>query len=564
MNPSADPGTEPPAGADAARTAAESGSARSDAFPSGNSRAGSSRAGSSRAGSSRAGTVGAEITPPSDHDAPSAQPADSTDGPSDRDETVAADSDGFRDKVVRSSMWTVLGYGGKELISFGSNLILTWLLVPEAFGTMAIVNSLMIGLHLFSDVGIGPSIIQNKRGEDPTFVNTAFTIQVIRGVLLTIAGLALAIPAGHFYERPELVAFVAVMSLNGLISGFNSTAIFTLNRKLAVGKIALLEIVQQLAQTLVMVIWALIWPSVWALVAGGLVNTAVRAIWSHYLGGEIRNRLTWDRDCARELFQFGRWVFVSTLLTFLATQCDRLIFGKMIPFELLGIYAIAFRLASIPTQVITRISHIVVFPSFSRIVNDGAALAATYAKGRSLLQVLGGYVVAGMLAAGHSFFLSIYPSSYADSGWMLQLIVIGAWFQILEGPTTAALLALGQVSWMAGGNAARVAGMAVFIPIGFAWLGFPGAILGLSASVVLHYALVVFAAHRHGLPTLGLDLLPTILVAASGLGGYGLEVLMRDAGAAPILRLFATSALVTMAWLPWTLRLYREQRAARA
>lgn len=72
----------------------------------------------------------------------------------------------------------------QQLIRLGSNLILTRLLFPEAFGLMALVQTFMTGLAMFSDIGIGPSIIQNRRGEDPDFLNTAWTIQIGRGVML--------------------------------------------------------------------------------------------------------------------------------------------------------------------------------------------------------------------------------------------------------------------------------------------------------------------------------------------------------------------------------------------
>lgn len=79
-------------------------------------------------------------------------------------------------RALRSTSWIVLGYGGSQAIRLASNLILTRLLFPEAFGLMALIQVVIVGLTLFSDVGIAPSIAQSKRGDDRDFLDTAWTI----------------------------------------------------------------------------------------------------------------------------------------------------------------------------------------------------------------------------------------------------------------------------------------------------------------------------------------------------------------------------------------------------
>ena len=90
-------------------------------------------------------------------------------------------SSSLKKQAVRGTIWTVFGYGSSQVLRFGGNLILTRLLVPDLFGLMALVQIFIRGLSLFSDIGIRPSIIRSDRGDDPIFLNTAWTIQVIRG-----------------------------------------------------------------------------------------------------------------------------------------------------------------------------------------------------------------------------------------------------------------------------------------------------------------------------------------------------------------------------------------------
>ena len=148
-------------------------------------------------------------------------------------------------RVLRSASWMVIGYGGSQALRLAANLVLTRLLFPEAFGLMALVSVVSIGLSLFSDVGVGPSIAQSKRGDDPDFLNTAWTIQVTRGLLLWgLTGL-IAWPMAQFYAAPELTLYLPIAGIGLMIAGFNPTRIETANRHLLVGRLTVLELTSQ-------------------------------------------------------------------------------------------------------------------------------------------------------------------------------------------------------------------------------------------------------------------------------------------------------------------------------
>src|SRR5206468_9319193 len=127
-----------------------------------------------------------------------------------------------RNAALRGSAWVVAGYAGGQALRFGSNLILARWLFPADFGLMALVNVFLQGLQMFSDVGIGPNIIQNKRGDDPAFLNTAWTVQVIRGAALWVGSCLLSLPLGAFYGESRLGRLIPVAGMTALISGFNS------------------------------------------------------------------------------------------------------------------------------------------------------------------------------------------------------------------------------------------------------------------------------------------------------------------------------------------------------
>src|SRR6266705_3556248 len=106
--------------------------------------------------------------------------------------------------AFRGSVWTILGYAASQVLRLVSTIVLArQLLGPQAFGLVALVNVFLTGLDLLSDLGIGMDVIQHPRGDDPAFINTAFTIQAGRGLVLWVLATALAYPFAEFYHQPE-------------------------------------------------------------------------------------------------------------------------------------------------------------------------------------------------------------------------------------------------------------------------------------------------------------------------------------------------------------------------
>ena len=267
-------------------------------------------------------------------------------------------------RVMRSSALTLFGFGFSQGTRLLSNLILTRILFPEAFGLMALVTILIVGLNMFSDMGISPSIMQSKRGDDPAFLNTAFTIQIIRGVILFLLGCAFAYPVSRFYGEDILFPMMAVASLQFIVTGFTPTRKETAQRHLLLGRVTLLDAINQVI-SLALILGLAIWlQSVWALVIGGLLGAAIGVVmYSLFLPG-ARNRLCWDKTAVHELIHFGKWIFLSTMFGFLIAQGDRLILGKFLPIDEFGIYVIGFFLGSFPLMLGSGITSRVLVPIY--------------------------------------------------------------------------------------------------------------------------------------------------------------------------------------------------------
>jgi O-antigen/teichoic acid export membrane protein len=413
--------------------------------------------------------------------------------------------------AIQGTLWIFVGYATSQGIRFIGNVILTRLLSPELFGLMTIVNIFLIGLQLFSDVGIGPSIIQNKHGEEEDFRNTAWTIQVIRGFLLWIGCLLIAFPVAAVYEEPQLRWLIPFVGLTTIISGFNSSSIFILERHVAIKKLTFFKVLAQIAGVITMIGLALISPTILALAAGGLVGSLVTMIVSHFLIPENKAKFTWDIKAKNEIFSFGRWIFVATAMTFLANQSDRLILGKLLTLAQLGVYTIAFTLADMPRGIMTRISNGIVFPIAAKKKDIPRSELREKILSQRRLLLLGLAVFVSLLAGlGDILIAFLYDDRYEEATWMMTLLSIGIWPYVLFDTTRPILLAIGRSMYEALANFLRFTSISVGIVAGFHFFGLVGAIVVLAFSDVPLYIANQYGLFKEGLTCYRQDFLMTL------------------------------------------------------
>jgi len=430
---------------------------------------------------------------------------------------------------------------------------------------MTLVNIFVQGLQGFSDVGIGPAIIQSERGDERGFLNTAWTVQALRGMALGAVSALIAWPVALLYAERQLIWLLPIAGLAAVIAGFNSTALFTLNRHLDVGKLTMQSLVSQIVGSAVMVVLAKLYPSVWALLAGNLAAALTTLALSHVLLPGTRNRFHWDRTAAKEMMSFGRWIFVSTLLTFLALQADRLIFGKLISLKDLGVYGVAAMMAALPTQAILKLGGVVVFPAYSRAKAAGSDFQDVFDRVRLPLLAGAGLVTTGLVAGGQHVIELLYDPRYHQAGWMLQLLAVSGWFQVMQVTNGSALLALGSPRSVAVTNMVKLAAMVIFVPLGFWRYGLLGGIIGIILSDVLKYVASSFLASRMGLHMLGKDLMLSAFVGATALGMLWVsgraQALAHGARAGALVAVGVVAVLTCATWLPVVARSLRSRKA---
>ena len=467
----------------------------------------------------------------------------------------------FGGRARSGTVWIIAGFGLGQILRLVGNVALAAILFEEAFALMAIVTAVMMGLAMFSDIGLQPSVVQNPRGEDPDFLNTAWTLQVIRGVCLFLVAVALAWPLSSIYgandpKAYELLYLIPIVALTSLLDGVQSPSVMTAARHLKIKEVTKLEFIVVPFNVGVMLLLAWHFRSVYALAVASVLSAVLRTVLTYCMLEKARPRLRWDPTAVRAIISFGKWVFLSTLFSFLAAQLDRLALAGMFSLAEVGVYSIAASLAIIVPTLVGKLQWTVLFPWYSRMLEEGMPLPIAFARTRTAMMVTSSVMCTALIAGAGSFFDFAYDSRYAMGRTLLPILAFGAWFACLETMYGATFVASGRPKWAAFTNACKVATYA-FLLACVSWFGLSivVAAIFLSLSELLRWVVCHGLGRRLGLRNARSEVgILGIFVAASLAGWWLVERAPVVSDLHPLVRLLILGVAIVLMFTPLVFR----------
>ncbi|MBV4542072.1 MULTISPECIES: oligosaccharide flippase family protein [Pseudomonas] len=437
-------------------------------------------------------------------------------------------SQSLRKRVLLAGALNIGSIVASQVIRLGGNLIITRLLLPEMFGLMAIATTVSVLLLLLSDVGLRQNIIQSPRGDEPLFLNTIWSLQIIRGlglfVVMQLVALASWVsqhfamwPAHSTYAAPELPAVLAVTGFFAIIFAFQSTKIDVAIRTFQQKKVVLVELVSQIAGLVVMLVIGYLTRSIWALVAAGLVSTLVTTVLSHLIFPGHKDRPQWDPAALREIVNYGRWVFLSSAVGVLAMQGDRIWFGGSMTVAQLGVYSIAVGILAAFQLSLQRLAGAVALPAFSEAARTGDMdrLRHLYFRFRLIFDVLTLFTCGFLFTASPLIIHWLYDARYQEAGQMMAILSLSL-FTLRYGLTQQIWMALGLTKYMAMDNIIRVVALFTLMPLLLAIGGVTYALWGVALHTFFTLFLIFKVSHQLGMLSIKRELvvLPVMLFGA--------------------------------------------------
>jgi lipopolysaccharide exporter len=379
---------------------------------------------------------------------------------------------------------TTFTFALQVLIRLVSSLVLTRVLLPEAYGTITILVSILYVIGNILDTNVILFIVRDKKAEEPRYLNTAWTMRLGRSVLSS-AVLFVCAPliATKIYDLPALTLPLRVFSLWFLIDGFESMSFALAIRH----KQARLQMYSELAASVLSTSFSIVYcyryHTFWGIAFSMLLNRLIMTVLSHQFYRELRPRLFFDLAAAREILVFSKFTVPSSLLSLSLNQFDKVVFLRLFDLRLLGLYGLAGNIAGSIEGLISKISQAVLYPRCAHNFreNPDTATKRYYTENTRLFAGILA-IPAAICGVAHLIIAVLYDSRYSEAGSVLQALAVRAVLLSFASPAEDLLISAGQFHVILVGNVLRTAWIILGSLVGYHFLGFLGFVYGLSLS----------------------------------------------------------------------------------
>ena len=228
------------------------------------------------------------------------------------DEAAAGEVGNLKRQAVNSVLWRIFETGGRQVIFFIISVVLARLILPESYGTVAMLTIFTTVANAFIDSGFSTALIR-KTDRTQTDCSTVFWFNILVA-LLCYAILFLSAPLiARFYDMPVLTPVLRVSAISLVIGSIAGVQRALLTAELRFKLLAKLNIAGLLLSGAAGILLAYLDFQVWALVWNGIIGTTVSTILI-WIYGKWRPTLEFSRQSFKEFFSFGSKLLASGLL----------------------------------------------------------------------------------------------------------------------------------------------------------------------------------------------------------------------------------------------------------
>lgn len=404
-----------------------------------------------------------------------------------------ASSASLTQRVAIGAAWLVAGRWGVRLIGMLSTLSLARLLTPEDFGIVAVAGLVVAILDALTDFRFGQALVRFQNASESEF-DTAWTLNVIRGLIVATILVAGADLFAKAFGDTRLIPVFRLLGVVALIDGFQNIGTITFTKDIRFDLDLRLLLAQKVTTVVVTVLLALMWRTYWAILTGMVVGSAFRLVLSYTMH---QYRPWFNISATKRLWGFSGWLMASQLITLLNQRLEQFIIGGVLSPSFLGIYNVAYELASMVTGEIVAPLTQVLFPAYSQIGDDKQRLREAYEKSLQLIVAIGTPLGVGFAFVAPEFILLVLGPKWEAAIFPARVLCIMFSIAVIAMASTSLLPALGRTRDVFRLNALTFIARLPVTSVAMWQFGFDGAVYSRFAFGVLwtfQYMIAVRAA----------------------------------------------------------------------
>lgn len=456
----------------------------------------------------------------------------------------SSDRESLTSKVTKGGGWMLLTRFTVKGAGVAVSMILARLLCPDDYGVVAVGMLAITLLQVLTEVGFQQSLIQKRVNIEP-FLNTAWTVGVIRGAVMSLITVLAAPWIANFFDVPHATNVVRGLAVYPFFQSLISVRILRLQKDLNFSKLFLYEISALFGPLIVGVGLAILWKNAWALVLGQLSSIFIQVVVSYCMFPNWPElHVNWRY--AKDMFSFGKWVFWGGLVSYFAMRGDTYFVGKYFDAAALGVYTVAYRLSNMPVDEVKRSLARVLFPAYAKIGENPTRLQASFLNAYEVLLIIMLPTCVGVALVAADFVPIILGSKWAGMIPILELLSIAAAVRAFAIAGSGFFYGIGKPQIPFYQSALRGGVMLAFILPLSTKMGLLGVCIAVvlgNLSMVFHFFLYLIFVEKIGIENWSARLVPIFAAVTSmTLAVYGMGLLFGPG--VPRLILLPTSGVI--------------------
>ena len=367
--------------------------------------------------------------------------------------------------------------------------ILSRLLTPEQFGTVAVINVFIVFFQLFCDMGFGTAVIQDK-GLSEKQTNDIFSWTVYLGVILMFLFIGASFPIASIYEDSIYIPLGIILSISLLFSALNMIPNAVMLKNKCFKSITIRTIVSSISASLLTIALAFKGFGVYALVLQSVFTSLFIFIWNE-LSTKLSFTFNPEFAAIKRIWGYSVYQFLAQVLNYFNRNLDSLLIGKFFTKADLGQYNKSYHLMQMPISYIPGVVGPALHPILSEHQNNPQYIYDAYLKIAKLLSLMGCFISVFLFYNAEEIIILLFGEQWYPAIVPFKLLSLSVWFQLLINTIGPIFQSVGNTKMLF--NTSVICSIMI---IGFIILGSAlGSIITVAACVSVAYVINFFVSY---------------------------------------------------------------------
>lgn len=436
----------------------------------------------------------------------------------------------LKHKAVTGAFWTSIQRFMSIFIQFISNIVLARLLTPNDYGCIGMLAIFMLLSSTIIDGGFGSALIQKKRPTQEDYSTIFFWnlgLSIVIYVLLYLSAPFVA----RFYHIELLCPVLRVQGIALIINAFQLIQTNQLNKQFKFKKISIVTLFSSVVSLMVTIVMAYRGFGVWSLVAQNLLMSSIPTV-IYWLTNKWKPLLVFSIQSFKELFSFGFYMFLSTLLSTFVNNIQGLLIGRFYDAAQMGFYSKAHNTEKLASTSISQILSQVSYPLYAELQDDKNSLIKTIKKLTLSVSYLTFPMMLLLILLAKPIFILLFSDKWLPAVPFFQILCIAGLAICLQSVNSQSIAAIGKSKVMFIWSFIKQGIGLLFMIVGLFFWGMKGLLIGMvmkswliyiiNASLVSYY--IGYKLWRQLLDIVPVLLLSTVAFAISYIGGGLIQI----------------------------------------